>query len=89
MKTYIISYDLMDSDSEEYEKLFNYFKNYRNWAHINESLWAVKTNKSAVKIRDEIKEIVNKDSSLFVIKSGIEAAWRNVLCRNIWLKNNL
>jgi CRISPR/Cas system-associated endoribonuclease Cas2 len=89
MNTYIISYDLKDSDSEEYVKLKNYFKKYKNWAHINESLWAVKTNKNAEKIRDEVKEIVNKDSSLFVIKSGIEAAWRNVLCRNIWLKRNL
>jgi hypothetical protein len=89
MDTYLISYDLAESDSEEYEKLFEYIKEYGTWAHITESLWAVKTHKTAVNIRDEIKEIVNDGSSIFIIKSGVEAAWSNVLCRNAWLKDNL
>jgi hypothetical protein len=89
MKTYLISYDLADSDSNEYAKLFEYIKGYRTWAHITESLWAVKTHKTALSIRAEIKEIVDNSSSIFIVKSGIEAAWSNVICRNIWLKDNL
>ena len=89
MDTYLISYDLANSDSEEYEKLFEYIREYGTWAHINKSLWAVKTYKTAVNIRDEIKELVNSNSSIFVIKSGVEAAWSNALCRNAWLKDNL
>jgi len=89
MDTYIISYDLAESDSAEYDELFEYIKGYGTWAHINKSLWAVKTYKSAVEIRDEIKDIVNDGSAIFVIKSGVQAAWSNVLCRNAWLKDNL
>lgn len=88
-KTYLISYDLKESDTKDYDVLFEYIKSYGTWAHITESLWAVQTDKSAVAIRDELKEKVKKDSALFVIKSGGEAAWRSVLCRNTWLQENL
>lgn len=87
--TYIISYDLKESDSDDYEKLFEYIKSYGTWAHITESLWAIQTDKSAVQIRDMLKAKVKKESALFVLKSGGEAAWSSVLCRNAWLQENL
>jgi hypothetical protein len=87
--TYLISYDLLDSNSNEYNELFEHIKSYGTWARINESLWAIKTYKTAVKIRDEIMRIVPEGSSIFVIKSGVESAWNNVKCSNIWLRNYL
>jgi hypothetical protein len=90
METYLISYDLHDSGADEYDSVFDYIKSYSaGWAYINESLWAIKTNKSAVVIRDELYAKTNKKSRIFVIKSGIEAAWSNVICSNQWLKDNL
>jgi hypothetical protein len=89
MQTYLISYDLLDSETEDYDKIFEYIKSYGTWAHITESLWGVKTEKNAVQIRDELQEIVKDGSAIFVIKSGVEAAWGNVICRNKWLKDNL
>ncbi len=87
-ETYLISYDLSDEDS--YEDLYDYIKSYNSWAHISESLWAIKTNKNAKKIRDEIVDVIDdEDSTIFVIKSGVEAAWINVICKNAWLKDNL
>jgi CRISPR associated protein Cas2 len=90
-QAYIISYDVaqLSDESETYQKLFKYIKGHRTWAHINKSVWAIKTDKSASEIRDEILEIVPEDSSVFVIRSGVEAAWSNVLCRNKWLKDHL
>lgn len=88
-KTYIISYDLKNANSDSYEKITEYIKSHGTWAHINESLWAIKTEKSAILIRDEFTDIVPNGSSVFIIKSGVEAAWFNVLCRNEWLKDNL
>ncbi len=87
--TYIISYDLKDSDSEEYKVLFDYIKSYGTWAHITESLWAVRTEKTAVEIRDDLIAKVTDGSALFVLKSGTEAAWSSVMCRNAWLKEHL
>lgn len=86
-QTYLISYDLKAED--DYSRLHKYIKSYPTWAHINESLWAIKTEKNVETIRDEIIELMNKGSSIFVIKSGIESAWCHVLCSNEWLQKHL
>lgn len=84
--TYIISYDFKGDD---YEPLYNAIKSYKVWAHINESTWAVVSTEKAADIRDYLGEYLPKGSRLFVIKSGMAAAWRNVICSNEWLKKNL
>lgn len=89
MKTYLISYDLNEAESDEYNQLFDYIKSFGTWAHITKSLWAIKTDSSAVEIRDAIKKIVPDESRIFVAKSSGVAAWRNVFCRNAWLKEYL
>ena len=88
MKTcYIISYDMAEGGN--YEALYDAIKAYGTWAHITESTWAVTTEESAKEIRDYLGECLPSGSRLFVVKSGVEAAWRNVICRNEWLKKNL
>jgi len=52
-------------------------------------LWAIRSDDSAVEIRDAIKKIVPDESRIFVAKSSGVAAWRNVFCRNAWLKEYL
>lgn len=87
MKCYIISYDLRKK--RDYESLYKAIKSYSRWAHITESTWAVVTARTAVQIRDHLSESMDHDDRLFVVRSGTEAAWRNVKCRNEWLKDNL
>lgn len=87
MKCYIISYDLVNQ--RNYEELWEAIKKYPGWAKITESTWAVKTEHSAKQIRDDLSQFLDQDDRVFVIKSGIEAAWRNCICRNEWLQNNL
>ena len=52
-------------------------------------MWAIKTEKKATEIREDIGQYLPKGSRLFIIKSGVEAAWRNVICSNEWLKEKL
>lgn len=87
MKCYIISYDLRND--RNYDALYKAIKSYPKWAHVVESTWAVVTTRKAVQIRDYLTTKVDDDDRVFVIKSGTEAAWKNSICRNEWLKDNL
>ena len=87
MTCYIVSYDLRKQ--RDYASLYEAIKTYPNWAYITESTWAVVTSSSAVEVREYLLGFVDNDDRLFVIKSGLEAAWVNVICKNKWLKENL
>lgn len=89
MKCYIISYDLNNASPETYQLLQDSIKSLGAWAHINLSVWAVLTTSSATVIRDLLKTKVGPTDSLFVVKSGTEAAWSNVICSSEWLRTNL
>ena len=88
MACYIISYDLR-TPGQNYEALYNAIKAYGNWAKINESLWAVVTQQTAAQIRDNLNQHIDSNDRIFVLKSGMEAAWRNSICKTEWLKDNL
>ncbi len=88
MTCYIISYDLR-APNRDYDSLYTAIKQYSRWARINESVWAVVTDSSAMQIRDNLKSQMDGNDRLFVIKSGVEAAWSNAICKNQWLKENL
>ena len=89
METYIISYDLNSAEPSDYTKLSNCIKSFGVWAHITESTWAINTDKTAKEIRDEISNFMPEGSRLFVVRSGLSSAWRNVICSNDWLKKYL
>jgi hypothetical protein len=88
MSCYIVSYDLL-KPGRNYDGLYKAIKSYPRWARVNESVWAVVTNNSAVQIRDHLVGQLDTNDRIFVIKSGVEAAWRNSKCKNEWLKENL
>ncbi|KUK77385.1 MAG: Putative SinR-like protein [candidate division WS6 bacterium 34_10] len=86
MACYIIDYDLRGD--RDYKELYEEIKKYKR-AHILESSWAIVTDKSAKEIRDDLLKCIDEDDGLFVLRSGTEAAWHNVLCNNQWLIDNL
>jgi hypothetical protein len=88
MATYIISYDLR-KPGQNYEQLYEAIKSYGTWAKINESLWAIVTTSNATQVRDKLLAHIDSNDRLFVIKSGVEAAWKNSICKNEWLKERL
>lgn len=87
MPCYLVSYDLLRN--RDYEPLYAAIKAYGTWAHIHESVWAVVTSQSAVQVRDTLSQHIDSDDRIFVLKSGVEAAWRGVICKSEWLKANL
>lgn len=87
MKTYLISYDM--AKGGDYDALYGAIKAYGTWAHITESLFAVKSASTAKEIRDNLAQHLPAGSRLIVVKSGTEGAWTNVICRNEWLKKHL
>lgn len=88
MSTYIVSYDLI-KPGQNYNKLYDAIKSYGTWGRINESVWAVVTDKTAVQVREHLSQYIDSNDRIFVIKSGVEAAWRNSICKNEWLKEHL
>ena len=87
MTCYVISYDLVKK--RDYEGLYKAIKAYGTYAHITESTWAIVTTDEAKQIRDNLQKHIDSDDRIFIIKSGKEAAWRNVLCKDKWLQDNL
>lgn len=87
MATYLVSYDLRKV--RDYSELYQAIKSYGTYAKILESLWAICTTKSAEEVHNHLSGSIDKDDGLFVIKSGVEAAWLHVNCSNEWLKTNL
>jgi len=87
MTCYIISYDL--TEGSDYDSLHNAIKSYGTCTQISESTWAIVTDSSATAIRDKLGAYMQKGGRLFVVKSGIEAAWRNVICKSEWLQKHL
>lgn len=87
MPSYVISYDLRKE--RDYDSLYDAIKAYGTWARITESTWAIATSESAKDVRKYLLEFMDADDRLFIVKSGVEAAWSNTRCRNEWLQKNL
>lgn len=85
---YIVSYDLCQP-TRDYESLYSILKSFPQWGKLTESTWAVITGYTAAAIRDKIRPYIDDNDRLIVIKSGLSAAWTNVLADNVWVKENL
>lgn len=79
-KFQIITYDLCNE--RNYEKLYEYLKNYNEYAKITESTWLIATQKSSSDIRDEIINIIDDDDRVFVARLEGEKAWKNAIAKN-------
>jgi hypothetical protein len=87
MACYIVNYDLRKV--KDYDSLITAIKGYGTWAKVLKSCWAIVTQNSAEQIRDYLLSYMDSDDGIFVVKSGVEAAWSNVECSSDWLKKNL
>lgn len=73
MALYQISYDLRKQ--RNYQALFERIKAYGNWCHALESNWVISTPQSAVQIRDNLRQAMDGDDGLLVVRLMGEAAW--------------
>ena len=86
MQCYIISFQTSLSDKTGLE---NAIKSYGTWAKLTLNSWVVVCEKPAKDIRDHIFSNLAQGDRLVVVRSGTEAAWRNPIASNKWLKDNL
>jgi hypothetical protein len=47
------------------------------------------TDRNAVQVHDHLRQFIDADDRLFVVRSGGEAAWSNAICKDEWLKEYL
>jgi hypothetical protein len=83
-----ISYDLigMDETSEDYERLKHKIKSLGAAQRVEYSLWAVDTDDSPEEVRDALRDYVDADDKLIVMRRVSGSAWSNV---SKWLKEHL
>ena len=87
MATFIISYDIPKGN--DYDGLIGRIKQYRTWAHLTESTWAIVSLESASDIRDALNSFIPEGGRLIVVQSANIAAWNNPMCSNEWLHKNI
>ena len=94
MSTYLIMYDLNKEGaaySEANKKLTDRIKaKFPTWWHHLDSTWIVVTDLDHVQIRDDLRNYIDSDDELLVIKSSGTGAWSGFNDRgSSWLKEHL
>jgi len=89
MTCYIITFEVASPTNKQ--KLKDELKAHGYFCPINDNCWAIVTDQKASQIRDKLMVNILSSDKIFVIKSGVEAAWRNVYGQKNtdWLKENL
>ena len=77
-KNIFISYDL-NAPGQNYTNLIEEIKKIGDWAHVQGSLWHVKSNLTPTQIRDLLLPRIDKNDSLIVIDASNNiVSWSNV-----------
>ena len=89
MNCYIVAFQT--NSEQSLNKVKEALKSYGSYCPINDSCWAVKTEKKTTQVRDNLMKILENGERVFVIRSGTEAAWFNSYGpkNDEWLKANL
>lgn len=87
MNKYLIVYDL-EKRNESYEPLLNALRAL-GALHILYSKWALRTNFTAVQIRDHLRQFVDADDKLLVVGLSGEAAWTSLFVSNNSFKQTI
>lgn len=87
MTCYIVIYDAEQKESEQ--KIVHVIKEYETYSQICKTAWGVVTDEEATDIRDKLKKVITEKDRIFVIKSGAEAGWAQVISEKSWLHKYL
>jgi len=89
MACYIVTFEVESPANKT--ALKERLKGYGTYCPINANCWAIVTDQSAAQVRDHLMAVIPATDKIFVIKSGVEAAWRNVYGQKNtdWLKEHL
>ena len=87
MPCYIVTYDLRKV--RNYDALYEALKSHENHERLLGSVWAVASDKGASSVYSFLNQFIDGNDGLLVLKSGREAAWKNLACESAWVKEHL
>ena len=89
MTTYIVTFEVNDDFRKN--QLKEKLKQYSGYCPIHDNCWAVLSDQTPAQIRDSLTEDLDPLDRVFVIRSGMSAAWINPYGpkNNEWLKERL
>jgi CRISPR/Cas system-associated endoribonuclease Cas2 len=88
---YIVTYDLKSPNDTDfdYKRVIDALKgNFKNWCHLQKSVWVVESDEAASEIRDWMKSYLYTSDVLFVARlSGTWASYNLGAERATWVKS--
>jgi hypothetical protein len=89
MNTYLVCFEINKAETKT--SFIEGLKSYGFYCPICETVWAIRTEKASVAIRDHLVSLLGPTDRVFVLRSGTEAAWKNSygLKYDEWLKEHL
>lgn len=88
-KTLMVGYDLNKS-GQNYDKLIEALKAYGTYWHHLDSTWLIRTSKTCVEVRDQLKALIDSNDELLVAELTGVAAWYGISdSGSAWLKEHL
>ena len=90
MQTFLIGYDL-NKTGQDYADLIDAIKKLSStWWHHLDSTWIIKSNSTAIAIRDILAAHIDGNDELLVVKLTGDGAWAGFNDKGTkWLINNL
>lgn len=89
MASYSINYDLRQP-GRDYKKLHAAIESYGTYYHFLDSAWMIRTTSTAAQIRDHLKQFMDANDALVVMKLTGEAAWFGIPNDgSVWIKDQL
>lgn len=89
MPSYLVSYNI-PIQSDRVKHLVDTIRQEPGWARINANTYIVYSSKSAVQLRDSLKENLIGGESLLVAQLSNSAAWSGLSSEvSEWIKNTL
>ena len=90
MATLLVGFDL-DKPGQDYTAIGKRLRSCEAWWHHLDSTWLVRTELTVVQLREELRQLIDKNDKVLVIDvSGRFAAWSGFNERGSnWLKNLL
>ena len=89
LTTYIVAF--YADNPATHQCVIDALKIYGHYCPIHNNCWAIQTDMDARSICMHLQTSINNRGSVFVIRSGVEAAWINTYGEknSAWLRENL
>ncbi|MBO6603694.1 MAG: hypothetical protein JJ938_01010 [Roseicyclus sp.] len=86
METYIVVYDL-HKHGQNYECVHKKLRDYGSYCHLQGSVWLVRSQSSAVQVRDNLQSCLDQNDKIYVAALTGEAAWKGHTAEiSSWIK---